>query len=91
MAFTEPVDQMVTSATEAASVGVTEQQLELTDAYTAFVAQSAGFYAEPDYAAAVETSPVASLIAPFQDEMQYAANQNQNYTQQSQQQLSAGE
>ena len=65
--------------------------MELTDAYTAFVAQSAGFYAEPDYAAAVETSPVASLIAPFQDEMQYAANQNQNYTQQSQQQLSAGE
>jgi hypothetical protein len=26
MAFTEPVDQMVTSATDAASVGVTEQQ-----------------------------------------------------------------
>lgn len=89
--ITDPVEQMVGSATSAGSVEVTEQQSGLTSDYTTFITQSSGLYAQPDYATVIETSPVAGLISAFQDPLHDTTSQNQNYAQQSEQQALAGE
>lgn len=71
------------SSAEYADTNSWEQQLHTS--MEEYLHHSAGAFVEPDYEAAINDSPVAALISPFQDEIQETHAQQSEWENQSQQ------